>query len=299
MGSFFYAFLALFVLLAVLDGLSAKSLGEVSLGRALLLSLLWLLFSLGCGGYLWMAQGAAAALDFAAIYGIEYILSIDNLFAFYGTFRLFGIRGAAQSQLLTLGVLLALLLRAILIWGGLSLLGKHNAIFPLFGLLLLAAAIRLSRKPGPNAVVVAGRGTGAFPPSEAAKTPGWITRRDGRIRPTPRLLALLSIELADLLFALDSVPAAFAISLDPAVVFPANLCAVIGLRSLYPLVQQAADRLAWLTRAIPWVLALMGAELCAKPWLSIPTMHTLLLIAGLFLGAVVLSRARKKGPRNA
>ncbi len=293
MGSFFLVFLGLFSLLALLDAISAKSSGDVSLDRALLLSFLWLLFSLGCGGYLWKARGPSAAIDFATIYGIEYLLSIDNLFAFYGTFRLFGIRGAAQSQLLTLGVLLAVLLRALLIWGGLSLLGKYGVAFPLLGLLLLVAAFRLSQKPGSEVILPKGLRPALLPPQDVPEAPRWIIRRAGKVRPSARLVALLSIELADLLFALDSVPAAFAITLDPTVVFPANLCAVMGLRSLYPLVQQAAERLQWLTRAIPWVLALMGAELCAKPWISIPTKHTLALVVSLFLGAFLLSAGRK------
>ncbi|QSR83839.1 TerC family protein [Methylacidimicrobium sp. B4] len=293
MGSFFLVFLGLFSLLALLDALSSRSSGDVSLGRALLLTFLWLLFSLGCGAYLWKAHGPSAAIDFTTIYGIEYVLSIDNLFAFYGTFRLFGIRGAAQSQLLTLGILLAVLLRALLIWGGLSLLGKYEAAFPLLGLLLLVAAVRLSQRPSSEAVLPKSWRPAVLPPQELPEAPRWMIRRAGRVRPSARLLALLSIELADLLFALDSVPAAFAITLDPTVVFPANLCAVMGLRSLYPLVQQATDRLPWLTRAIPWILALMGIELCAKPWISIPTKHTLTLVASLFLCAFLLSAGRK------
>ena len=296
-SSFVVVFLALFSLLTLLDALSARSRGDASLRRALLLTLLWLFFSLGCDGYLWKARGPSAALDFATIYGLEYVLSIDNLFAFYGTFRLFGIRGAAQSQLLTLGVLLAALLRALLIWAGLSLLGRYKAAFPLFGLLLWVAAARLSQKPAEPEALMPGQPQLAAPaPRDAPQTPRWFVRREGRIVPSPRLLALLSIELADLLFALDSVPAAFAVTLDPTVVFSANLCAIMGLRSLYPLVQHAADRWQWLTRAIPCVLILMGAELCLKPWMSLPTGWTLAFITALFAGSFLLSAKGKNSP---
>lgn len=297
MGFFLLVFLSLLILLVLLDTLSARRLEEVSSERALLLSLLWLVFSLAWGGFLWKTRGSGAALDFAAVYGIEYLLSIDNLFVFYSTFRLFGIRGRVQSRLLTLGVLLAVLLRALLIWGGLSLVRKYEALFPLFGFLLLAAAIRLSRKPRLEA---------ALPKTEQPTVPAspdagwawrWLLRRKDRVQRPAQWMALLSIELADLLFALDSVPASFAITLDPAVVFPANLCAVMGLRSLYPLVERAAERWKWLAGAIPWILALMGVELCAKPLLSIPTAYTLALVALLFAGAF-LSARRKGGSGN-
>lgn len=295
MGSSFFASIGIFVLLALLDAASAKSSGGEPLRRALLMTILWLLFSLGYGGYIWHSRGLSPALDFATIYGLEYVLSVDNLFAFYGTFRLFEIRGASQSQLLTLGVILAVLLRGLLIWAGLSLLGKYDALFPLFGILLFLAAARLSRKRESEPAVLAGRKLAFFSPEGLRETSHWLFRREGRFPvPSARLLALLSIELADLLFALDSIPAAFAITLDPTVVFPANLCAVMGLRSLYPLVQHAADRLQWLNRAIPWALALMGGELCLKPWLSIPTAFTIAMIASLFLIACLLAAKRKR-----
>ncbi len=294
-----FAFFGLFVLLALLDAGLPSRFGNGSLRRSIALSLLWLTFSIGCGGYLWKARGLSAALDFGAVYGLEYLLSIDNLFAFYGTFRLFRIRGAAQSQLLTFGVLLAILLRALLIWVGLSLLGKHEAIFPLFGILLVAAAVRFSQARESEPVVPGARKLGALIPENDGETSRWFMRRGGRILPSSRLLALLSIELADLIFALDSIPAAFAITLDPTVVFPANLCAVMGLRSLYPLVQHAADELQWLNRAIPWVLALMGGELCLKPWFSVPTLYTVALLASLFVGAFLAAAKRKALRRRA
>ncbi|MDD4933389.1 MAG: hypothetical protein PHO89_08000 [Methylacidiphilaceae bacterium] len=297
MSSFFFSFFGIFVLLALLDAGLARNLGNGSLRRPIALSLLWLTFSMGYGAYLWKARGLSPALDFGAVYGLEYLLSIDNLFAFYGTFRLFRIRGTAQSQLLTLGVILAILLRALLIWVGLSLLGKHEAVFPLFGILLFAAAVRLSQIRGSEPVVPGARQLGALTPEDDGETRRWLIRRGRRILPSSRLLALLSIELADLLFALDSIPAAFAITLDPSVVFPANLCAVMGLRSLYPLVQHAADHLQWLNRAIPWVLTLMGGELCLKPWFSVPTLGTVALFASCFIGAFLVS-AKQRGLRS-
>ncbi|MGD9897351.1 MAG: TerC family protein [Candidatus Methylacidiphilaceae bacterium] len=289
MNSFFFAFFCIFALLALLDARLAKSFRNTSLRRTLLMSLLWSIFSLGYAGYLCYARGLAVALDFGTIYGLEYLLSIDNLFAFYATFRLFKIQDDAQSHLLTLGVVLAILLRALLIWAGLSLLGKHELVFPLFGILLVAAAVRLSRKRDGKPPVPGIRNVFGSTIQSDREMRRWLIRRDGRILPSARLLALLSIELADLFFALDSVPAAFAITLDPTVVFPANLCAVMGLRSLYPLVQHAAERLQWLNRAIPWVLALMGGELCLKPWLSVPTPCTIALTASLFLGALLVT----------
>ncbi|VVM08057.1 TerC family protein [Methylacidimicrobium tartarophylax] len=293
MSSFLFWFFGLLTLLALLEAGLARSLGKRPLRRALLLSLLWLTFSAAYGGYLGKTRGLSAALDFGAMYGLEYLLSIDNLFAFYGTFRLFHIRGAAQGHLLTVGVLLAVLLRALLIWAGLSLLRTYEAVFPLLGILLFVAAVRLSRNPDSGSVIPGARLLGTLiPPSEEERSRGLLVRC-GRTLRSPRLLALLSIEFADLLFALDSVPAAFAITLDPTVVFPANLCAVMGLRSLYPLVQHAADNLQWLNRAIPWVLALMGGELCLKPWFSVPTLNTAVLIASLFLGAFLASARRK------
>ncbi|WP_178087640.1 TerC family protein [Methylacidimicrobium cyclopophantes] len=293
MSSFFFAFFGIFVLLALFDAGWGRSLAHASLRRALFLTVLWLIFSLSYGGYLWKARGLSTALDFGTIYGLEYLLSIDNLFAFYGTFRLFGIRGVTQSQLLTLGVVFAILLRVFFIWVGLSLLEKFEAGFPLFGIILFVAAVRLSRKRESEPLVPVGRKLASLAPENAAETSRWLIRRSGRTLPSPRLLALLSIELADLFFALDSIPAAFAITLDPTVVFPAGLCAVMGLRSLYPIVQRAADRLHWLNQAIPWLLALMGAELCLKPWIAVPTAYTIALIVFLFLGTFLVSSRRR------
>jgi tellurite resistance protein TerC len=233
--------------------------------------------------------GEEAALEFAAAYVVEKSLSVDNLFVFAAIFSAFSIPRALQHRVLFWGVVGALLLRAVFIFTGVALLARFHWLLYVFGALLIVLGVKLLfEKPGEEhpedgVVVRAARKVLPLAPLDGAR---FWTRRDGRAAATPLFLALLAAESADLLFALDSIPAVFAISEDPFILYTSNVFAILGLRSLYALLASAIARLRHLRIGLAAVLVFVGFKLLAAPYLHIGTGLSLAIIAVLLLAAI-------------
>src|SRR5580658_9396472 len=233
------------------------------------LFVLFLLVLAACFG-IWIGhvEGHQTALEFASGYLIELSLSIDNLFVFLLMFRSFALDAEGQRKALLLGVLGAIVMRGVFIFAGIAMLERFAWIQYFFGALLLVAALRLLRgkKPG------------------AAPTPAkWITQWTKRWDSTPRatfLLAVIAIELVDLVFAIDSVPAVLAISHHPFVVYTSNIFAILGLRSLYFLLAGLLERLRFLHLGLAAILGFVGAKMMLAKWVHVPI--------GISLGFIVL-----------
>lgn len=233
------------------------------------------LLALAFAGFLLRTQGPERALEFLSGYVLEGSLSIDNLFVFLVLFDSFGLTVAQQHRALVYGVLGAIVLRALFIVAGVALLDRFAAMQYIFGLLLLYAAWRLLRQK---------RSREARPTiSQWMRDRGWHL--------SPLLLAVLTVEITDLVFAVDSVPAVLSVTHDTFIVYTSNIFAILGLRSLYFVLQGLLHRLHLLHYGLAGILAFVGGKMLAAQWFEIPTLWSLLIIlstVGIFAAASLL-----------
>jgi tellurite resistance protein TerC len=258
--------LALIAGLLVLDLLvSARRRGAISFHAALGWSVFYVLIALLFG----VVFGALAGWDLGAQYFAGYLveksLSMDNLFVFVIILATFAVPHDLQARALTIGIVLALLLRGALIAAGAALIGAFSFMFLVFGLALVLTAVQLYRhrdqdpSVDDNAVVVLARRV--LPITRSYRGHRIITRVEGRRALTPLFLVLLAVGSTDVLFALDSIPAVFGVTQHPYIVFAANAFALIGLRALFFLVQGLLDRLVYLSVALSAILLFIGINL--------------------------------------
>jgi tellurite resistance protein TerC len=258
------------VLALIVVDLAVLSLGKASARTRDSIIFVLFVFALAASFGIWIGhvEEHQTALEFASGYLIELSLSIDNLFVFLLLFRAFGLSAEAQRKALLLGVLGAIVMRGIFIFAGLELLQRFSWIQYFFGALLLFAAVRLLRE----------KKAGAAP--APAK---WITQWTKRWGNSPRstfFFAVIAIELVDLVFAIDSVPAVLAISHHPFVVYTSNIFAILGLRSLYFLLAGLLDRLHFLYLGLALILGFVGAKMLLAKWVHVPV--------GISLGFIVV-----------
>jgi tellurite resistance protein TerC len=248
-----------------------------------------LLFAAGVRAY----AGPAPALAFLTCYVVELTLSIDNIAVMLSIFRYFGVPNADQRRVLTWGVIGAVVFRLLFVVAGAALLERFAWTTYVFAALLIAAAIRMgvTTQRGfqgeDNAIV---RLIGRFiPVSGQLDGHRFITRIEGRRVLTPLAMALVLIELSDVLFAVDSVPAAFAITRVAWIVYAANIFAVMGLRSMFTVVAGAVDRLRFLDRGLAVILLYVGVTMAAHAWVDVPTLVTLGVVAGVLALTALIS----------
>ncbi len=215
----------------------------------------------------WVAAryGGEFGTEYFAGYVVEKSLSVDNLFVFVVIMTTFAVPEKHQHKVLTFGIALALVMRAIFIALGAALLSLFSVVFLLFGLLLIYTAVQLFRHRDEdpdimdNVMVKAVRRL--LPITDQYSGGRLITRIDGRRMVTPLLMVLLAIGSIDLLFALDSIPAVFGITEQPYIVFTVNAFALLGLRALFFLVKGLLDRLVYLSTGLALILAFIGVKL--------------------------------------
>ncbi|HEY1810034.1 MAG TPA: branched-chain amino acid ABC transporter substrate-binding protein [Acidobacteriaceae bacterium] len=246
-------------------------------------ALLWTIFlivlALAFAAFLLRTQGPEHALEFVSGYVLEGSLSIDNLFVFLVLFKSFGLTIGEQHRALLYGVLGAIVLRAFFIVAGVALLDRFEAMQYIFGALLLYAAWRLIRQKK-------GR--------EEPTITQWVHKRGWRV--SPLLLAVITIEITDLVFAIDSVPAVLGVTHDTFIVYTSNIFAILGLRSLYFVLQGLLHRLHLLHYGLAAILAFVGGKMIAARWFQIPTLWSLVVILGtvaIFAAASLLLPVRQ------
>ncbi|WP_263357138.1 TerC family protein [Acidicapsa ligni] len=226
-------------------------------------------------------QGHQTALEFVSGYVIETSLSVDNLFVFLILFRGFGISYKQQHRALLWGVGGAILLRAVFIALGVSLLAHFAWVTYIFGAILLYASWRLLRGNTAGDAV-----------------PGWITNmQKGSVSLLPVILA---VEATDLLFAIDSIPAVLAVSRDPFVVYTSNIAAILGLRSLYFALSSLLDRFHYLHYGLGALLAFVALKMLSAHWIEIPVVWSLAIMAAILglcaLASVFIPQSQHKSP---
>jgi tellurite resistance protein TerC len=267
------------------------------MSRAVVASVIWVGAGIGFGLVITLWQGADAGQQYFAAYLLEKALSVDNLLIFVLLFQAFGVPAAGQHRVLLAGVAGALALRGGLIAVGAALLDQLSWVFPVFGVLLLFAAWRMARgqvTAGPRPGLVLRRLGQILPVSDDFDGTRFVTRRQGRLAATPLLAVLVAVETTDLVFAADSIPAAFGVTTDVYLVFTSNAFAVLGLRALYFLLAGAVDRFTYLTQGLAVLLAFIGAKMILEPVLHIPTGVSLAVIAVTLTSAAGLSRWKRR-----
>lgn len=260
-------------------------------------SVFWIALSLAFGAWLWHRYGGEPGLEFFAGYLLEKSLSVDNLFVFVLLFQSFAVPPEYQHRVLFWGVLGALVLRGGLILAGVALVHRFRWVVAIFGAILIYTALRIAlhrnepeRAPTDNPVVRFVRNH--LPMVSTIDGPAFFVRRGGRLFATPLLLALVAAETADLVFALDSIPAVFAVTDDSFLVFSSNVCALLGLRALYFVVRGGLVRLRYLKQGLAAILLFVGSKMLLYRWIHLPTGTSLAVIAGILIIAIVVSWLR-------
>ena len=237
--------------------------------------------------------GKQAALQFFTGYVIEKSLSLDNIFVIALIFTYFGVRAEYQHRVLFWGILGALVLRGVMIGAGAVLIQRFSWTTYVFGVLLLLTAVKMliarhdNLEPDKNPLVRLARRL--YPVSEDFEGQRFFTRRNGRRVITPLFLVLLVVESSDVLFAVDSIPAIFAVTHDPFLVFTSNVFAILGLRSLYFVLAGVMDRFRYLKMSLVFLLAYVGVKMLLAHHYPIPTLVSLAVIGGILSVGVIAS----------
>jgi tellurite resistance protein TerC len=265
---------------------------KTSTRSAALWSAVWIGLGLGFGAWIALRQGGEAGITYLTAYLLEKSLSIDNLFVFILIFSLTGIPPQLQPRALFWGIVGALAMRAVLIALGVELLERfHWMVYPLAALLAYAAYRMLrgeQERFATQQCALCESWLARFIPIEPRLHGArFVIRRDGRLMATPLLVALAVIETTDLVFAVDSIPAVFAVTRDPFLVYTSNIFALLGLRSLYFLLAGVIPKLRFLKVGLAAMLLLAAAKLAAGELLHVPPLYS--------LGAIVVILAASIG----
>ena len=257
--------LALFVLIALDFVLISRKPHDVGFGEALGWSIFYIGVAIAFGLWVWFAQGSELGTQYFAAYLVEKSLSVDNLFVFIIILGQFAVPSVLHQRVLLVGVVLALVLRAVFIAIGAVALSYFAFTFVIFGAILIWTGIQLARHrnedpdPMDNPVIRTIRKRYAF--ADHYDGTKLFTHVDGKRLATPLLLVMVAIAATDLLFALDSIPATFGVTQEPYLVFTANAFALLGLRALYFLLKGLLDKLVYLSLGLAIILVFIGVKL--------------------------------------
>jgi len=267
-------------------------------------SAVWIAMGLGFAGLIFVWAGPTASGEYLAGYLIEKSLSVDNIFVFALIFSYFAVPTAYQHRVLFLGIVGALVFRAMFIAGGAALLDRFAWMVYVFGGFLVLTGIKMARhrevevNPEHNPVLRLVRRIVPMTPDYRGQR--FFTRELGRRLATPMLAVLVVVETTDIMFAVDSIPAIFAVTREPFLVFTSNAFAILGLRALYFLLAGLMGRIVHLKRGLAIVLVFVGVKMMASDLYHVPVWLSLVVIAVILAVTTVLSlRARPVPLREA
>ncbi len=297
---FWVAFNGFVLLMLALDlGVFHRKAHEVRLKEAAIWSAVWVSVALLFNAGIWMFAGRQPALEFLTGYLVEKSLAVDNIFVIALIFSYFAVPQMYQHRVLFWGILGALVMRGAFIAAGAYALERWHWIIYVFGGILLLTGIKLAiRKdegfdPAQNPALKLVRRF--VPVSNAYDGQRFFTRQNGRRMATPLLLALVMVEVTDLVFAVDSIPAIFAITRDPFLVYTSNVMAILGLRSMYFLLAGIVHRFVYLKVGLALVLVFVGAKMMLIDVVKVPVVLSLGIIATLIGGSVAASLLSARG----
>ena len=314
-SGFWIGFVLLIIVLLALDMFVFHKKGEVAnVKRALWLSLFWISLALIFNAAIYFVFGKEPALEFLTAYLVEKSLSVDNLFVFILVFSSFKIAPKYQHEVLFWGILGALIFRAIFIFAGIALLERFAWIMYVFGGFLVITGIKMvidfiKEKKGEEKEEEKDLNDSWYvkltrkiiPMTNDMSVPKFFRRIDHKVVATPFFLALLVIEITDLVFAIDSIPAVLAVSTDMFIVYTSNIFAILGLRSLYFALRGIMDYFYYLKYALSAILLFIGGKMMINHYthtqgidFHIPTMTSLLVITVLITISIIASVIRSK-----
>jgi tellurite resistance protein TerC len=246
------------------------------------------------GGFLWWREGNHPALEFYSGYLIELSLSVDNLFVFLLIFQYFNVPEKLQPRVLKWGIFGAMLMRGVMIGLGALLLQRFHWIVYVFGAILVITGIRMLRPGGitpvePEHNPVVRLAQRLLPFTGEYSKDHFFVRMHRRWFGTPLLLVVLVVEWSDLVFAIDSIPAIFAVTRDPFIVYSSNVFAILGLRALYFVLAGVMDRFQYLKPAVAAILVFVGLKMGLGAWVHVATGVSLAVIVGLLAAGVTAS----------
>ncbi|MBI4912609.1 MAG: TerC family protein [Acidobacteria bacterium] len=284
----------IFLMLALDLGIFNRRAHAPSVREAGAWSVVWILLALAFNAAVWRWMGPPKGLEWLTGYLLEKSLSVDNLFVFLLIFSSFQVELRHQHRVLYWGVLGALILRAAMILAGTALLNRFAWMTWVFGGFLVWTGLRMlfvkeADGKDPSEGLVARLFRRVVPYDPEGGHLHFVVTRDGRRLATPLLLVLLIVEVSDLVFAVDSIPAVLAVTRDPFVVYTSNVFAILGLRSLYFLLAKMADRFHRLSFGLALILAYVGVKMCIAEWFKIPTLLSLAVICLVLAGSMAAS----------
>lgn len=295
---------AVVLLLLGIELLSSAHKKHPSKTRAVVYAVMWIAVGLAFGAFVWVVKGATLAQEYFGAYAMEEGLSLDNMFLFYVIFQSLNIPEEYHRKVLMWGVLGAVVLRGAFIFLGTSAVSRWDWISYIFAVTLVYAAWRAfhkdpARHEQSRIVEWLSR---HLPLKESVECGQFFARQDGGRVATPLLVALIAIEVTDLVFAIDSVPAALSITHNRFIVYTSNVFAILGLRSLYLYLASIITSLPYLHYGLAAVLAFAAVKIAAHDWVRIPPLVSIAILIGLIGGAVWASlyarRERAEQPKG-
>jgi tellurite resistance protein TerC len=288
-------FLLFVLLMLALDlGVLRRNSKEVSTREALIWSCVWvslsLLFSVG----VYFMFGGLRATEFLTGYFIEKSLSVDNIFVFVLIFGAFSVPKENEHRILLWGILGALVMRAVLIFAGAAILERFHWVIYLFGAFLVITGVKLLLQKeeeafDPKNSWIMRQFRKVVRSTDRYEDGKFFTRKNGLLHATPLFAVLVCIEVTDLIFAVDSIPAVFAVTSDPFIVFTSNIFAILGLRSMYFLLAGVVDKFHYLKTGLAFVLAFVGVKMLIMSWVKIPALLSLFVVLSVLSFSIIAS----------
>ncbi len=286
------------VLLAalILDlGLLSKKSKTVTIKQALVQTSLWVTLAIGFFGFLWFEDGHVVALEYLSAYLMEWSLSIDNIFVFILIFSFFGVKEKYYARVLLIGILMAIVLRILFIAVGIELIQRFHWLLYVFGVVLLYTGISMFRAKNDASENISENKIYKFlrrflPITNEEAGGSFFVRINGKRYVTNIFIVIIMLATTDIIFALDSIPAVYAISQKPLVIYTSNIFAVLGLRSLFFLLKGAVNKFSYLPQGIAMVLVFIGLKMLAEiVGFKIPVYISLLVIVVCILASILYS----------
>jgi tellurite resistance protein TerC len=288
-------------LLALDLGVFHRKSHEISIKEALLWSAFWIFIAFIFNVAIYKCLGSDSAVEFAAAYLIERALSFDNLFIFLLVLSYFKVPSRYQYRVLFWGIVAALLFRGIFIMAGIELIDKFHWVLYIFGAFLIFTGIRIFMQKDGKEMDLEGNpvlrlSRRLLPCTDEYHGGSFFTKIGGKTLVTPLFIVLLVIETSDLLFAIDSVPAVFGITLDPFIVYTSNIFAILGLRALYFALAGCMLAFRYLSHGITIILIFIGLKMLLTSVYEIPPAIALGIIIAVLVISILLSMARPAKP---
>jgi tellurite resistance protein TerC len=287
-------FIASVLLMLAIDlGVFHRKAHQVSLKEALTWTAVWIILALLFNAGLWHWRGSETAMQFLAGYLIEKALSVDNIFVFVMIFGFFRVPDLYQHKILFWGILGALVMRAVFIAAGVTLLEHFHWLIYVFGAFLIVTGIKMAvvkdKEIHPERNPVLRLFRRLMPVTDDYEGDHFFVRREGRRWATPMFITLLFVELTDLIFAVDSIPAILAITQDAFIIYTSNVFAILGLRSLYFALAGIMRLFHYLNYGLAAILVFVGIKMGLVDIYKIPVALSLCVVAGILLLSVVAS----------